>query len=173
MNFGILPNIFGFLTLLIYIATLVPALIRVLTPRFRTNTVIQFLTRHRRWVGVTAFFTGLVHGLLITVERQLDFSQPGTWVKYFQGITLLTIFTLLTITSNDWSVRHLRQNWRRLHALTYVALIVLPWHILDKMAGQWSVFTPFAVVLSFGTILFVVFRKVKEWRANHQKNVLD
>lgn len=71
----------------------------------------------------------------------------------------MLIFTFLAITSNDWSVRNLKSNWKKVHQLTYVAIFLLPWHILDKMGTHWSHLTP--IEISITTFILVLFIKRK------------
>jgi sulfoxide reductase heme-binding subunit YedZ len=68
----------------------------------------------------------------------------------------------LAFTSSDEAVKRLKSNWKKIHQLTYVAIFVLPWHILDKMSGHWSHITPMA-------ILFVA-RRYKEKLDSLQKS---
>jgi sulfoxide reductase heme-binding subunit YedZ len=75
---------------------------------------------------------------------------------------MLFIFTTLAITSNDWSVKKLKKNWKKLHQLTYLVIFLLPWHILDKMSANWSYITPLSVLLSFTTIWGVIAKKLKK-----------
>ncbi|MDY7052334.1 MAG: iron reductase, partial [Limnospira fusiformis LS22] len=79
------------------------------------------------------------------------------------------IFTLLAITSNDWSVKRLKKNWKRLHELTYLAMFMLTWHVFDKMAGQWTYLTPFGAIMITGITLLFLVRRWKEWQVQQQK----
>ncbi|WP_306557866.1 ferric reductase-like transmembrane domain-containing protein [Nostoc sp. 'Peltigera malacea cyanobiont' DB3992] len=74
----------------------------------------------------------LLHAFLLVKKRDLDFLDPNTYWIYIQGISTLIIFTLLAITSNDWSVKRLKKNWKRLHTLTYLAMFLLTWHVWTK-----------------------------------------
>lgn len=69
----------------------------------------------------------------------------------------MAIFTFLAITSNDYSVKNLKAKWKKLPDLTYIAILVLPWHILDKMQGHWSYITSFAIA----TIDLALFIRIK------------
>jgi sulfoxide reductase heme-binding subunit YedZ len=150
-----LANILGFLALLSYSATILPSITRIVFPATKQSRQIVWLLKYRRYIGVAAFSFGLNHGVLIIIQRRLDLMALETYIHYFQGCTILVIFTLLAITSNDQAVKLLKKNWKRLHQLTYIAIFLLPWHILDKMSGHWSKLTPLAVmVLSAVAILF-------------------
>lgn len=146
-----LLNIFAFVSVILYALTLTPSMLRIALPNLGRSKFNIYLTRKRRRIGIYAWLFGFLHGTLIIFQRQLDFSNPKIYIQYFQGLTLITIFTLLAITSNDLSQKKLKRHWKTLHDLTFVALFLLPWHILDKMRDGWSIFT--ALILS---VLFVM-----------------
>jgi sulfoxide reductase heme-binding subunit YedZ len=152
-----LANFIGCLSLVTYTATLMPSMVKKLFPIYRVNKLIVLLLRYRRYIGVIAFFLALNHGFLMVIQKQINLLNPYIYLEYFQGMSMLFIFTLLAITSNDWSVKKLKRNWKRLHSLTYVAIFLMPWHILDKMSGHWSYVTPFALLLSL--VILVLFLK--------------
>jgi sulfoxide reductase heme-binding subunit YedZ len=131
--FGSFGNFTGFISLVLYIFTLLPTLVRLFIKPFKKTGWNRFLTKRRREIGVVAWVFGVFHGTYILIERDLNFFELNTIKNYFQGLTLITIFTLLAITSNDFSQKKLKTNWKKLHRLTYLVLIFLPWHILDKM----------------------------------------
>ena len=95
------------------------------------------------------------------IKLNLNLWEPQTYIKYFQGFFTLIIFTLLAITSNDQSVKNLKSNWKKLHQLTYLAIFILPWHILDKMSGHWTYITPIAVLLTTGIATLFIVRQYK------------
>jgi sulfoxide reductase heme-binding subunit YedZ len=139
-------NILGFLALTCYIATLLPTMLRIVLPPIHKQQAPKWILKHRRIIGILAFLLALMHGYLLVKKRDFDFSDWQTLFVYIQGISTFTIFTLLAITSNDWSIKRLRKNWKRLHTLTYGAMFLLTWHVLDKMAGHWTYLTPIATV---------------------------
>lgn len=61
---------------------------------------------------------------------------------FFWGMIGIFIIILLTLTSNLWSVIHLKKWWKRLHFLTYVAFFMGAIHqiliILNYEAGNWN-----------------------------------
>jgi len=164
MHLNFLANILAFLAVIAYIFTLLPSMVRALLPQFKSTKLVIFSLRHRRNIGILAFSLALFHGVWIGIERQLDFYKFETYIKYFQGLALLTIFTLLALTSNNWSVQHMKKNWRRLHYLTFLALFVLPWHIIDKKQGNWSFLTPISLFLAFLFIGFFIWRNIQDYR---------
>jgi methionine sulfoxide reductase heme-binding subunit len=141
-------NLAGFLGLIVYLVTIIPSIFKIVFPKIRSHTGLKWLLKHRRYIGITAFVLSSNHGLLMTIQMHINFSNPYTYIHYFQGISMMFIMTLLAITSNDWSVKNLKKNWKNLHKLTYLIIFILPWHVLDKMYGHWSYLTPFSVIFS-------------------------
>lgn len=148
-------NWFAFAALIAYLLSLIPGIVRTVFPNLRKTNWSRFLMKYRRETGLAAFFFAVVHGAMIGIERNLDFSNIETALTYTQGIVMMQIFVLLSITSNNWSVKNLRGNWHKLHTLTYMVLLILPWHILDKVGQEWTIFTPIGLLLlSIALVLF-------------------
>ncbi|MEH2159847.1 MAG: ferric reductase-like transmembrane domain-containing protein [Nostoc sp.] len=124
-----LANILGFLALDGYIVTVVPTIFRIVFPQTKETGIPQWLLKRRLSIGLTAFFLALCHGFLMVQKRNFDFFDINTFWIYIQGVSTFLIFTLLSITSNNWSVKKLKKNWKQLHKLTYVAMVILIWHI--------------------------------------------
>lgn len=171
MDSSPLPNILGFLALISYIVTLLPTILRIVFPKTKETGIPKWLLRHRRAIGIFAFFVALAHGLILFRKRQIDFFDLKTFWIYFQGISTFTIFTILTITSNDWSVRKLKKNWKQLHKITYLAMFLLTWHIWEKMADHWTYLTPIGIVsITVITVLFLI-RLSIEHKGKQSKNL--
>lgn len=148
-------NILGFLALISYILTLLPSILRIVYPPSKETGIPQYLLKHRRFIGLVAFFLTVDHAVIMVRERNFDFFDPKTFSVYIQGVTTFIIFTLLAITSNNWSIKKLKKNWKQLHKLTYVAMFVLIWHIWDKMLGHWTYLTPIGIL--FTTVITALF----------------
>lgn len=157
-----LANILGFLALVTYLATLLPSIVKTVFPTTKGSKFIACLLRHRRYIGITAFAFGLDHGFILIIQKDINLLDLHTYVEYFQGISILTIFTFLAITSNNWSVKKLKANWKKLHQLTYLVIFLMPWHILDKMSGHWSYLTPLGVLFSITTVVLFLRRRCIE-----------
>jgi methionine sulfoxide reductase heme-binding subunit len=156
MDIPVVDNSLGFLALASYIITLLPTTLRIVFPRTKETGIPQGLMKHRRSIGIMAFFFALAHGFLLVKKRNIDFFDLKTSWIYIQGIATFTIFTLLAITSNDWSVKMLKKNWKQLHKLTYFAMFLLTWHIWDKMSNHWTYLTPVGLVaIVLITVLFM------------------
>lgn len=166
-----LSNSLGVLALGGYIATLLPTNLRIVFPQTKQAVVPKWLLKNRRLIGVLSFFLALGHGYLLVIKRDFDFLDPSTFWVYIQGVATFIVFALLAITSNDWSMRRLKKNWRRLHSLTYLAMFLLTWHVWDKMAGHWSYLTPLGIVTLLTINVLYLYRCWIE-RRNQQQQTL-
>ena len=162
MDTAPLANFLGFLALSSYIATLLPTILRILFPQTKKNHIPRLLQKYRRQIGLIAFVLALAHGFLLIRKRNLDFFDLQTYWIYIQGLATLLIFTLLAITSNNWSIRKLKRNWKKLHSLTYLAMFLLTWHIWDKMSAHWSFLTPIGLLALIVIISLFLWRKWSE-----------
>ena len=142
-----LSNQLGFFSLICYCLTLLPTLLRIVFPQTKQTGIPKWLLLQRRLIGILAFLFAVGHGVLLIKKRNIDFSDVTTAWVYIQGICTLLIFTLLAVTSNDWSVKKLKKHWKQLHQLTYLAMFLLTWHVLDKMMGHWTRVTPISLIL--------------------------
>ncbi len=159
-----LGNHLGFLALAAYIATLIPTIVRVIFPAFKSHKAVRWLLKQRRAIGILAFVLAVGHTYFVIRKRNFDFFDFNTYQASAEGLSTLIIFTLLTVTSNDWSIKRLKKNWKRLHRLTYAAMFLLTWHVINKMAGQWTMVTPVAAIGIIGiTVLFLI-RKGAEFQ---------
>ncbi len=154
-----IANVIGLLSLLCYTATLLPSIIKAIYPAIKRSRVLVWLAKNRRYTGVAAFSFGLSHAVLLILERHLNLLDYKTDIHCFEGLATLVIFTVLTTTSNDWTVRSLKANWRKLHSLTYLVIFLLPWHVFNKMGGHWSNLTPLAVLITTATAILFISRK--------------
>ena len=159
-----LGNHLGFLALVAYVATLAPTIIRVVFPAFKSHSIVRWLLKQRRAIGILSFVLAVGHTYFVIRKRNFDFFDFHTYRASVEGLSTLIIFTLLTITSNNWSIKRLKKNWKRLHTLTYAAMFLLTWHVINKMAGQWTMVTPVAAICIIAiTVLFLV-RKGSEFQ---------
>lgn len=164
-----LANILGFMSLASYVVTLLPTIMRIIFPKTKETGIPQLLLKHRRSIGILAFCLALGHALLMIQKRDFDFFDIKTFWIYFQGVITLLIFTILAITSNNWSIKKLKKNWKQLHKLTYLAMFILTWHIWDKMLGHWTYLTPIGILISIITAALFLIRIWIEHKRRQQK----
>ncbi len=161
LDFPPYANWAGFGSALFYVATLLPTILRVVFPSTKTTSIPKFLLTQRRLIGLMAFLLSIVHGYWMATKRELDLLDSQTYWIYCQGIFTFLIFTILAITSNDWSVKKLKKNWKKLHQLTYLAMFLLIWHVIDKMWGHWTWLTPFALLMIGSITLLSLIRMMR------------
>lgn len=114
-----LSNIFGKLALITYVLTLVPGMAK----RFGINFLpISVLLLYRRQIGIMMFVLALVH--MITSGMFLS-SEPFIVVSTMAMVILFLLF----VTSNNLSVKILAKYWHILQRLTYVAMILIIFHL--------------------------------------------
>lgn len=149
--------------LLVTVLTFTP--LRVLFPKSR---VVQALNRHRRLVGVSAFFYGLLHfSTHLVYEGATDVTFlpdiiESALKKPFQvsGLIALAILTVLAITSLHRLVRWLGgRTWKNLHRLAYVAAALIAYH----QAAARKIF-PLQVLYIFLPLLLLEIARVMKQR---------
>lgn len=164
-----LANVLGLIALVTYCITLLPTILRTVFTQTKETGIPKWLLKRRRIIGLISFFLALAHGFMMIQKRNFDFFDLKTFLIYIQGISTFAIFTVLAITSNDWSVKKLKSNWKKLHKLTYLAMFILAWHIWDKMSGHWTYLTPISIVLVVGIIALSMRRMWIQHQAKRQK----
>ncbi|NJK41711.1 MAG: iron reductase [Acaryochloridaceae cyanobacterium SU_2_1] len=162
-------NILGLLSVMSYILSLIPGILKVILPSAKKNTVLIALLKHRRFLGVAAFMLALNHGALQFIKENINLLESSTYIHYFQGLTMMVIMTILAATSSDESVKAFKKNWKKIHKLTYLIIFLLPWHIVDKMSNHWTFVTPIALLLSTILLSLFLFRFYKERQATIAK----
>ena len=168
-----LANSLGFLALGAYILTLMPTNLRIVFPQTKQTSIPKWLLKNRRIIGILSFLLALGHGYLLVLKRDFDFFDPSTYWIYIQGVSTFTVFTLLAITSNDWSVKRLKKNWKQLHNLTYLAMFLLTWHVWDKMSEHWSYLTPINLIALVVIAILFLIRRWLEHRNQKRKEVIQ
>lgn len=174
MDTAPLANFLGFLALSNYVTTLLPTILRIVFPQTKKTGIPKLLLKYRRQIGVIAFVLALAHGFLLVRKRNFDFFDLQTYWIYIHGVATFLIFTLLAITSNNWSVRKLKRNWKKLHSLTYLAMFLLTWHIWDKMSAHWSFLTPISLLgLIIIISLFIWRKRIEHLPKSSPKNPVE
>jgi sulfoxide reductase heme-binding subunit YedZ len=160
----------GFAALTAYILTLLPTNLRIVFPITKKTGFPQWLLKYRRVIGLLSFFLAVAHGFIFFKQRNFDIFDIKTYFVYFQGVATFIIFTLLAITSNDWSVKRLKKNWKKLQRLTYLAMFLVTWHIWDKMADHWTYLTPVGIAAITAIIVLLLCRTWIQRQSRQQKH---
>jgi sulfoxide reductase heme-binding subunit YedZ len=163
-------SLLGFAALTAYILTLLPTNLRIVFPLTKQTGFPQWLLKYRRLIGLLSFFLAVLHAFIFFKKRDFDVFDLKTYFVYFQGVSSFIIFTLLAITSNDWSVKRLKRNWKNLQGLTYLAMFLVTWHICDKMTGHWTYLTPVGIAGLTATIVLFLCRVWIQRQSRQQKH---
>ena len=119
---------FGFVACILLATVLCFTPLRVLWPRWG---VAQALNRHRRLVGVSAFWYAAIH---LSFQFLHENGWPTFWKDIrkpflFVGMVTFTILLVLAVTSFNAAVRWLGgRRWKNLHRLAYVAAGLAAYH---------------------------------------------
>jgi methionine sulfoxide reductase heme-binding subunit len=189
-----LENSVGLAALICYALTLLPTILKILfregltpasnagacpkgyrsayTPRqTKTTAIYKWLLQNRRQIGVLCFFLTAIHGYPYLHKRNLDVNDAMTYLIYIQGVSAFVVLLILAVTSNNWSVKKLKQNWKHLHKLSYTLIFMLTWHIWDKMSGHWTYLTPVSLVIMAVIAILFSIRVYREYTAQRQKHL--
>lgn len=162
-------NVYASLALLLYGLSLMPSngatLVLLNRFPFNTNSFLNFLVklrRYRRQIGVASFCFSLKHGVVIFSQQAPSWppnlSLYGIFWQYWHGLTLMGIMLLLTITSNNWSVKSLGKYWHSIHRLTYPMAFLILYHIVDKMGIKWTFLTPISMLIGVFILSLLIYR---------------
>lgn len=124
------------------------------------------LLRFRRAIGLLAFFYVVAHLLVWAV---LDVQSLGAvWADIVKrpyitiGMAGLVLLVPLAVTSNNASIRRLGANWRKLHKLTYPAILLGGVHYIWLVKGwQAEPLIYMAVILTLLALRLPLWRKAR------------
>jgi sulfoxide reductase heme-binding subunit YedZ len=121
----------GTLSLILFIITLIPSMIRRFRLAKEFSLLIKLTLPVRRQFGILMFMTAFTHYLAMKVIPTLQFKLPPSLPDYQAfGLAAIILSLALFITSNNWSTRKLKSNWKKLHRLTYVIGWLIFGHVL-------------------------------------------
>ncbi|MEO9599007.1 ferric reductase-like transmembrane domain-containing protein [Parasphingorhabdus sp.] len=112
---------------------------------------VDWFMKRRRSFGLAAFGYAVLHLIFYIIDMEAlkpilaEFWAPGIWT----GWAALFLFVPLAITSNNASMRRLKQGWKRLQRLVYIAAILTLAHWLlihDGVGGALAHFIPLALL---------------------------
>lgn len=149
-------SFFAFLALIAYVITLIPSNLSKVFPHIKQWAITRYLLKHRRLFGLTAFSLSLDHVIISLAKYHINLLDIKTYTTYYTGISIFVIFTILAFTSNIWSIRKLKNKWKLLHQLTYIAMFLLLWHINSLMNISWTILTPIGLnCLSLAALIYI------------------
>ena len=102
---------------------------------------IRALNIHKRLLGVSAFIYTLFHFLTYLLDQPTLQVFLENFQKQFILIGFLAFFILflLAATSFDFVIKKItKKNWKRIHRLVYLVIILLFFHITSKNKGNYE-----------------------------------
>jgi DMSO/TMAO reductase YedYZ heme-binding membrane subunit len=151
---GKVGNFFGELSVLFYVATLLPGMAMRLGVHHTFFTLIRVYRRH---IGIAMYLFALSHVVLNKFPDLIpDFSKTPTFE--LMGIVAIIIFLFLFITSNNFSQKLLGIGWVYLHRLTYVGMFFILLHLSILKSSTWGVLM-WVVVLFQLTSFYIYARR--------------
>jgi hypothetical protein len=158
---------FGILAVFAFLTSQIPGLFRRYSLQGIFKQVGNLLMYPRAHIGVLMFLLATVHYqltfILPTVRTiEYGFKTPEPFAVF--GIMAFYLCFPLFVTSNDWSKKKLKQNWSKLHKLTYFILWVIFIHV--AMVGKPLIS---GIIIFFGIIQvgsFVYARNLKAQKAS-------
>ena len=127
-------------TQLIVVALAISPLMRLFRQLPSALPPLRWLQKRRRYIGVAAFGYAALHTVfyireigsaeLVLLELE-ETSLVVGWIAVF-------ILVALAATSNDWSVRTLGKNWKKLQTTAYLAAFftALHWWLIGQFLDQ-------------------------------------
>lgn len=133
----------------------------------------------RKPLGNYAFMYAALHFAIFIVDNGLVSNSLNWWAVYeatfekrfaLVGFASFIILLPLALTSNQWSMRMLRKNWKHLHRLVYAAGIFAVIHFV------WLVKSDIREPLIYGVLLTIMLvlriPPVRKWVINTRKNLV-
>lgn len=98
----------------------------------RKQKIVSRALRYRRGFGISTFLLAFTHaGLFLSIRIQKGFFLQSIG-KPFAILGLSTLFLLFIgyLTSNDFSMKILKKNWKKLQQIAYIASLLAGSHML-------------------------------------------
>ena len=128
----------------------------------RGSAPARFLVTHRRAIGVAAFCYSVGHTYVYILERGWLVLGDSLHYSIWTGWVALLILLILAGTSNDYMVRRLGKNWKRLQRWSYAAAAVTFLHWITLHRGDLIL----TAVLSFIPLAILTWMRTRQ---NRQK----
>jgi len=115
----------------------------------------RITNRYRRMIGLYSLFYASCH-FLVYLLFLLGFRWSALYEEILErpyvtvGFSAFIILVVLGITSPKSMVRKLGKNWKRLHRLVYVSVVLVMVHM------TWILRSDFGEALLYGTIVFAL-----------------
>lgn len=120
---------------------------------------------YRRQLGVAIFWLTLFHSVMLIYELEFfDVVYYLGWDNYlFYGMIATVGIVILGITSNTWSVRMLKRNWKKLQYITYPVFALTLIHI-GIFRGMLEI--AISVIVVYFVLKIMEFRGMQFYKTN-------
>jgi methionine sulfoxide reductase heme-binding subunit len=149
----------------------------------RTLTGWNELAKHRRTLGLYAFFYAAAHFLTFTgLDYGFDLEEIALQIveKPFilLGLSALLLLIPLAVTSFTWFIRRMGKNWKRLHRLVYLAGILAVVHFALARKGNLTtlsgdILLPVVFGLLLAVLLVLRLPPVRQWAASIRRRAVS
>jgi DMSO/TMAO reductase YedYZ heme-binding membrane subunit len=122
----------GYVILVLFIVNLLVGIFKSLN--WFDIKYYQFLARSRRYLGVICGFYVVLHFVTYLAKESFlpkGWEQIVTKNYLIAGTLAALIIIVLTLTSNNVSVRLLKKKWKTLHNLVHVAFFIILAHVFQ------------------------------------------
>ena len=131
-------------------------------PLVRTVGWGRGLLRQRRYLGLSVALVHTVHfGYVASLYVLLG--EPVEWFVIIFGGMAFVLMWLMAATSNDWSIRRLGKNWRRLHLTGMHYLWIVFMQSFAGRIGPGDEYNLYACLFGAG-VLAAMLRAVAYWQ---------
>ena len=151
---------FGLLALLSILFTLlIPLFLNI-----KRNSLTIYLMANKRWIGIYTFIFALIHVILVyTFLFNWSFIKAAENFYRNLGLTAFIILLIMAITSNNFSVRILGRNWKRIHYFVYLALLFVLFHAFN--IGQIYIKNVIVQIIIDLLVVFLIIHKFKQYKS--------
>ena len=126
----------------------------------RIKPLGSYLMYSRTQIGIAMFVSALSHYVLITIIPIIKYGrtvQPQSYLTF--GFLALFLSFWLAITSNWFSKKLLKTNWKRLHSLVYIIVWLIFLHVALIDLSLISVIVLFFAILETTSLFYRKFNK--------------
>ena len=138
--------------------------VKPLSILFKQIGLIRTILSFRRQLGVAALYFAIFHFLFFAVRFDVPVLKTfmnaiSNYGPLMFGAVALSVMILLGMTSNRFSTKLLKRNWKRLHRLAYILLPVILIHVALVKGEREEVIQ--GIVLFMTYVMVVIAAKIK------------
>lgn len=125
----------------------------------------------RKELGILMWFLAIIHTILYFLSRKyISIFDSSFWIKnnYISYLAwwffAIIITIILTITSNNFSIKKLWKNWKKLHRIVYILLFFTLLHVAFLKAWKWWNLNISNILITFIPFILYFVWKILEWK---------